>query len=141
MEYSRTCFDEQGIIRKNSACRITLFATYLILTMLLTILAAAYSYAAETLALDQAIGMVLRSKPGLKTADAGVLRSSSGFLPLVTVSETWSRTDSPLMAHGTKLNREIVNFGLNEGSEIGLRQKVTGFSESFNPDTEQWERL
>jgi outer membrane protein TolC len=90
-------------------------ATYLILTTLLTLLAAAYSYAAEMLTLDQAIDLALRNNPGLKTADAqveiadaGVLRSVSGFLPKVTVSETWSRTDSPLMVLGTKLNQEIV---------------------------------
>jgi len=115
MEYDRKCFDEQGVIMKSSKCRITLFATYLILTTLLTLIAAAYSYAAETLTLDQAIDMALRNNPGLKAADAqveaadaGVLRSASGFLPKVTVSETWSRTDSPLMALGTKLNQEIV---------------------------------
>jgi outer membrane protein len=90
-------------------------ATYLILTTLLTLLAAAYSYAAETLTLDQAIDLALRNNPGLKAADAqveiadaGVQRSVSGFLPKVTVSETWSRTDSPLMVLGTKLNQEIV---------------------------------
>jgi len=115
MEYDRTCFDDQGVIMKSSVCRITLFATYLILTTLLTFIVAAYSYAAETLTLDQAIDMALRNNPGLKAADAqveaaeaGVLRSASGFLPKVTVSETWSRTDSPLMALGTKLNQEIV---------------------------------
>jgi len=115
MEYDRTCFDDQGVIMKSSVCRITLFATYLILTTLLTLVVAAYSYAAETLTLDQAIDMALRNNPGLKAADAqveaaeaGVLRSASGFLPKVTVSETWSRTDSSLMALGTKLNQEIV---------------------------------
>ena len=115
MEYDRTCFDDQGVIMKSSVCRITIFATYLILTTLLTLVVAAYSYAAETLTLDQAIDMALRNNPGLKAADAqveaaeaGVLRSASGFLPKVTVSETWSRTDSPLMALGTKLNQEIV---------------------------------
>jgi enoyl-CoA hydratase len=35
----------------------------------------------------------------------------------------------------------LVNFGLNEGYEVGLRQEVTAFSEAFNPDTDQWERL
>ena len=37
-----------------------------------------------------------------------MLRSASGFLPKVTLSETWSRTDNPLMVLGTKLNQEIV---------------------------------
>jgi hypothetical protein len=57
MESDRTCFDDQGVIMKSSVCRITLFATYLILTTLLTFIVAAYSYAAETLTLDQAIDM------------------------------------------------------------------------------------
>jgi enoyl-CoA hydratase len=35
----------------------------------------------------------------------------------------------------------LVNFGLNEGYEVGLLQEVTAFSEAFNPDTRQWERL
>ena len=115
MGYVRKCFDDQGVIRKSRKCKITLIATYLILTTLLTFIVAAYSYAAETLTLDQAIDMALMNNPGLKAADAqveaadaGVLRSASEFLPKVTVSETWSRTDSPLMALGTKLNQEIV---------------------------------
>jgi enoyl-CoA hydratase len=35
----------------------------------------------------------------------------------------------------------LVNIGLNEGYEVGLQQEVTAFSEAFNPDTNQWERL
>ncbi len=35
----------------------------------------------------------------------------------------------------------LINFGLNEGYETGLKQEVTAFSEAFNPDTKQWERL
>jgi len=35
----------------------------------------------------------------------------------------------------------LVNFGLNEGYEVGLQEEVTAFSEAFNPDTKQWERL
>jgi hypothetical protein len=60
MEYDRTCFDDQGVIMKSSTCRITIFATYLILTTLLTVIVAAYSYAAETLALDQTIDIALK---------------------------------------------------------------------------------
>jgi len=35
----------------------------------------------------------------------------------------------------------LVNFGLNEGYEVGLKEEVAAFSEAFNPDTKQWERL
>lgn len=115
MESVRKCFDDQGVIMTSRKCKFALFATYLLLITLLTFIAASYSYAAETLTLDQAIDMALRNNPGLKAADAqveaadaGVLRSASGFLPKVTVSETWSRTDSPLMALGAKLNQELV---------------------------------
>lgn len=72
-------------------------------------------YAAEELTLEQAVGLALRNNPGLKAADAqvdaaqaGVLRSRSGFLPKITASETWSRSDNPLMVLGTKLNQESV---------------------------------
>jgi len=34
----------------------------------------------------------------------------------------------------------LINYGLNEGYEVGLREEVTAFSEAFNPDTKQWER-
>ena len=115
MEHVRKCFDDRGIIMKSRKCTIALFAIYLLLTTLLTFMVAAYSYAAGTLTLDQAIDQALKDNPGLKAADAqvevsdaGVLRSVSGFLPRVTVSETWSRTDSPLMALGTKLNQELI---------------------------------
>jgi len=34
----------------------------------------------------------------------------------------------------------LINYGLNEGYEVGLKGEVTAFSEAFNPDTKQWER-
>ena len=35
----------------------------------------------------------------------------------------------------------LINYGLNEGYEAGLREEVTSFGEAFNPDTKQWERM
>lgn len=35
----------------------------------------------------------------------------------------------------------LINYGLNEGYETGLKEEVTAFSEAFNPDTKQWERF
>lgn len=35
----------------------------------------------------------------------------------------------------------LINYGLNEGYEVGLKEELTAFSEAFNPDTQQWERL
>ena len=34
----------------------------------------------------------------------------------------------------------LINYGLKEGYEVGLREELTAFSEAFNPDTKQWER-
>jgi outer membrane protein len=85
--------------------------------MLLLLLAVvtATVYAGEPLTLDQAVETALKNNPGLKAADsqvdaaqAGVVKSRSGFLPKVTFSETWNKTDNPMMALGTKLNQEIV---------------------------------
>jgi outer membrane protein TolC len=73
------------------------------------------AYAGEHLSLDQAVETALKNHPNLKAADsqvegarANVLKSKSGFLPKVTLSETWSKTDNPLMVLGTKLNQESV---------------------------------
>ena len=35
----------------------------------------------------------------------------------------------------------LINYGLNEGYETGLKEEVTAFSEAFDPETKQWERL
>ena len=95
--------------------RIVVVSIMSVLILLLTLVVASVSYSAEQLSLDQAVAMALANNPGLKAADAqveaadaGVLRSASGFLPKVNISETWSRTDNPLMVLGTKLNREIM---------------------------------
>jgi enoyl-CoA hydratase len=34
----------------------------------------------------------------------------------------------------------LINSGLSEGYETGLKEEVTAFSEAFDPDTKQWER-
>jgi len=91
---------------------------YLIAAALVLLLVAAVAmtaYAGEQLSLDQAVETALKNHPNLRAADsqvegaqANVLRSKSGFLPKVTLSETWSRSDNPLMVLGTKLNQEIV---------------------------------
>src|SRR5512135_1486246 len=118
MEYGWKCLiggGLEGIGGMKKTCSIARLAFIIGLLLLLTLTVASYSYAAEALTLEQAVAMALDNNPALKAAgaqveaaDAGMLRSTSAFLPRVTVSETWSRTDSPLMALGTKLNREIV---------------------------------
>lgn len=115
MEYVRKCFNDESVALKTGNCKLTFIAVILVLVVLLMLVVTSYSYAAESLALEQAVDTALRNNPGLKAAeaqieaaDAGVLRSASGFLPKVTVSETWSKTDNPLMVLGTKLNQEIL---------------------------------
>jgi len=115
MEYVGKCFNGEGVEVKNLRCKLIIAAVYVFLMFLLTLTVALNSYAAESLTLEQAIGLSIRNNPGLRAADAqvdaasaGVERALSGFLPRVTVTETWSKTDSPLMALGTKLNQELV---------------------------------
>lgn len=112
MEHNQKCFIDKSIIIKNRVCN---FFVISVLSLLLPFAVAIYGYASERLTLDQAVDIAIKNNPGLKAsdaqveaADAGVLRSASGFLPKVTVSETWSRTDNPLMVLGTKLNQQIV---------------------------------
>lgn len=92
-----------------------LILAYTGLLLLLLLAVTALAYAAEPLTLDQAVETALKNHPNLKAADsqvegaqANVLKSKSGFLPKVTLSETWSKTDNPLMVLGAKLNRESV---------------------------------
>ncbi len=116
MEHGSKCFGDNGFLTKSLKCKITVAGVYLALFLLLTLAVTAYSYAAESLTLQQAVETAIRNNPGLKAADAqieaadaGVLKSASGFLPKVSLSETWSKTDNPLMVLGTKLNQEIVS--------------------------------
>ena len=91
------------------------YVTVAALVLLLVAAAAMTAYAVEPLSLDQAVETALKNHPNLKAADsqvegaqANVLKSRSGFLPKVTLSESWSKTDNPLMVLGTKLNQETV---------------------------------
>jgi len=118
MEYDWKHLTCKGLKKMNtvtSKCRITLVSGLFVLVLLLVLAVATFSYAAEQLTLEQAVSAALAHNPALKAADsqieaadANVLKSVSGFLPKVTVSETWSRTDNPLMALGTKLNQELI---------------------------------
>ncbi|HAS54175.1 MAG: hypothetical protein A2X56_11280 [Nitrospirae bacterium GWC2_57_13] len=97
--------------------------------------AATSGYAAEGLTLEQAVDVALKSNPGLKAADAevnaaqaGVLRSRSGFLPKVTLSETYSRTNNPLMVFGAKLNQEIVSNNDFDPLAINDPETITDYN-------------
>jgi outer membrane protein len=116
MEHGWKCFNDQGLFMKRRKRRMTVIVVCLALFFLLMLAVTVTSYAADSLTLEQAVETAIRNNPGLKAADAqveaadaGVLKSASGFLPKVTASETWSKTDNPLQVLGTKLNQEIVS--------------------------------
>jgi outer membrane protein len=138
MEYERKCFHEQSFLMEKRSCRITLVAVYAVLITVLTLAVVAYSYAAGAITLEQAIDTALRNNAGLKAsdaqvevADAGVLRSASSFLPKVILSEIWSRTDSPLMALGTKLNQEIITPADFNPSVINNPEAISNYNTRF----------
>jgi outer membrane protein len=115
MEIAGRPIPPEDIVMRTTKSKIVSCFLCAALLFLLVFAIALYSYAAEGFTLEQAVDTALRNNPGLKAADAqieialaGVLRSSSGFLPKVTLSETYSKTNNPLMVFGTKLNQEIV---------------------------------
>ena len=65
-------------------------------------------------------------------------------VPVDTLDEEANRLAVRIAGNSLSSLRSIkmlVNFGLNEGYEAGLKEEVSAFSEAFNPDTDQWERL
>ncbi|MBU4318172.1 MAG: TolC family protein [Proteobacteria bacterium] len=72
----------------------------------------------STLTLSDAIVTALKQNPRVKAAryevdvaSAQVTQARSGFLPQLGISETYSRTNSPLWAFGTKLNQSAITAG------------------------------
>jgi len=135
MEYGIKCFNDENVTLKTGNCKLMVIAVTIVLVILLMLVVAAYSYASESLTLEQAVDTALRSNPGLKAADAqveaadaGLLRSASGFLPKVTVSETWSKTDNPLMVLGTKLNQEILTPSDFNPSVINNPEPISNYN-------------
>ena len=67
------------------------------------------------LTLSEAIATALRQNPQLEAArfevaatSAQTIQARSGLLPQLDISETYSNTDSPLWAFGTKLNQGAI---------------------------------
>lgn len=135
MEYGWKCFRDESFKMKSLRCKITIAGVYLALSFLLTLAVAFYSYAAESLTLEQAVETALKNNPGLKAADAqveaadaGVLHSASAFLPKVNLSETWSKSDNPLMVLGTKLNQEILTAADFNPSVINNPEPMSNYN-------------
>ncbi len=112
-----------------------LIVVYGLLAFLLVFAVALYSYAGEPLTLELAVETAQRSNPGLKAADsqveaakAGVLRSYSVFLPKVTLSETYGRTDNPLMVFGNRINREMVGMADFDPAAINDPEPISNFN-------------
>lgn len=78
MEYGWKCFNDESVTMKAENCKLTVIAVYIVLVILLTLVVAAYSYAAESLTLEQAVDTALRNNPGLKTADAQIEAADAG---------------------------------------------------------------
>ncbi len=143
MEYgSKQCLNgHQGLEKRERMglkTKISVAGVFVIMVLLLVLTAVSYSYASESLTLEQAINKAVENNPGLKAADsqvevsdAIVLRSLSGFLPKVTVSETVSRTDNPLMALGTKLNQEIITPADFNPAVINNPEPLTNYNTRF----------
>ncbi len=72
MEYVRKCFDFEGITKKAGNCKITIFIICLASFLFLTLAVAVYSYAAESLTLEETVETALRNNPGLKISDAKI---------------------------------------------------------------------
>lgn len=111
-----------------------------IILVLFTLMVGVHSgQAAEILTLEHAISLSIQNNPGLRAAEAqveiaqaGVLRSLSGFLPKVNVSETYNRTNNPLMVFGTKLNQEIVSPADFNPVTINNPEPITNFNTRFS---------
>lgn len=135
MEQVRNRFSVKGLIICTRICTALVIA---LLSLLLTLATAFYSYAGESLTLEQAVDTAIRNNPGLHAADAqveasdaGVLRSASGFLPKAIVSETWSRTDNPLMVFGAKLNQQTVTPADFNPSTINNPGPISNYNTRF----------
>lgn len=138
MEHTGKHISHEGLAVKTTKKRTISIFLCAALFLLLVLAISFYSYAAEVITLEQAVDTALRNNPGLKAADAqvdvaqaGVLRSSSGFLPRVTVSETYSRTNDPLMVFGTKLNQELVTPQDLDVNVINHPEPVSNYNTRF----------
>ncbi len=83
MEYGWQCFTGESLKERKQErmkCRLTIFGLLFVLVILLTFAVATFSYAGDTLTLDQAIETALRNNPGLKAADAQIEAADAGVL-------------------------------------------------------------
>jgi TolC family type I secretion outer membrane protein len=95
-------------------CKLFWFLGTLILSTMLSPLAAN----AATLGLQEAIQEAIRNNPQtaasrsvIEQAEQQVVQAKSGYQPQLYLSETYSTTNNPMWAFGTKLNQERITQG------------------------------
>ncbi len=95
---------------------------------------AAGTVLASELTLRQAIDTALAHNPEvraaaheLEAARAQVTQARSGLLPQLSVSESFTRTDSPLWAFGTKLNQGAITADDFDPRELNDPRRIDNF--------------
>jgi hypothetical protein len=86
MESIRKCLNGAGVTKKSQNCEITIFAVYLVLSFLLMLAVALYSYAAESRGPGQTVEIAVRIDPCLKSADAQFQSADLGNIRPETTS-------------------------------------------------------
>ncbi|MCP4745172.1 MAG: TolC family protein [Desulfobacteraceae bacterium] len=88
-----------------------LFTMVLVITVQTQVIA----QVAQPLTLNGAIAVALKHNPDLQAVrhqvdavSSQIVQARSGLLPQLNLSETYSRTNSPLWAFGTKLNQQAI---------------------------------
>ncbi|MEJ2038847.1 MAG: TolC family protein [Desulfosarcinaceae bacterium] len=91
------------------------YGVLVLAVLLVSVVPAAAAAQSEPLTLSDAIAAALKHNPEIQAvrhrADAAgskIIQARSGLLPQLSVSEKYSRTNSPLWAFGTKLNQENI---------------------------------
>lgn len=90
---------------------------------------------APSLGLDECVRLVLENNYGIKAeacraeaARAGVGKAFSGFLPRLDLSETYMRSDNPVMAFGSKLNQGMFTVADFDPAKLNSPKAVDNFN-------------
>jgi TolC family type I secretion outer membrane protein len=93
---------------------------------------------AEPLTLSDAIAFALQHNPNIQAmrhqvdaVDSQVVQARSGLLPQLSVAETYSRTNSPLWAFGTKLNQEAIQMSDFDPQRLNDPEDINNYNTSL----------
>ena len=98
---------------------------------------------AKTIGVGRAKELLLTGR-NVDAAEALRIGLVNKVVPLDALEEEAERLAVAIAGNSLSSLRAIkmlINYGLSEGYETGLKEEVTAFAEAFNPDTKQWERL